>query len=136
MPKAAQRQFLVKVAGISDFFSTKSGGEMTSEVGVAWDGGKLSPEKLTSPALPADVTVSRPYDPVRDGPVLARLRPAVGRWRTTITIQPADADLVPIGRPVAYASAILIGLTDPEVDAASGEPAMLELTFSPETVAS
>jgi hypothetical protein len=135
VPKAAQRQFLVKIGGISDFFATKTGGALTSEVTAVWDGGKLTPEKVASPPLPEDVTVSRPYDPQRDGPVLKRLRPVVGRWRTTVAVQPTDPDLVPLGEPTIYANAVLVGLSDPEADAASGDGAMLELTFSPETVA-
>lgn len=135
MPKAAQRQFLVTVAGVRGFFATKSGGDVSSDVSTVYDGGSLTPEKLASPATADDVTVGRPYDPARDASELARLRPLVGRWRTTVSVQPTDADLIAVGRPVVYANALLVGLTDPEADAASGDAATFELTFAVETVA-
>lgn len=135
MPKAAQRQFLVSVAGVRGFFATKSGGDTSSDVSTVYDGGSLTPEKLASPATTDDVSVSRPYDPARDAGELRRLRAQVGRWRTTVSVQPTDADLIALGRPTVYANALLIGVTDPEADAASGDAATFELTFAIESVA-
>lgn len=133
--KAAQRQFLVKVSTIDGYFATKTGGDTTSDASDVYDGGSLTPEKLASPATTDDVVVGRPYDPARDQQVIERLRPLVGRWRTTVSVQPTDADLVAMGKPTTYADALLIGCTSPEVDAASGDPAMFELTFAIESVA-
>lgn len=134
MPKAAQRQFLVSVEGIDGYFATKAGGDLSADVTTVFDGGSLTPERLASPALPGDVTVGRPFDPERDLIVLAGLRPLVGRWRTTVSVQATDGDLVAIGDPVVYSDCLLTGLTDPEADAASGDAAALELTFSPTSV--
>lgn len=133
--KAAQRQFLVKVSGIDGYFATKTGGDTSSDASDVYDGGSLTPEKLASPATSDDITVGRPYDPERDQPVINRLRAQVGRHRTTVSVQPTDADLVAIGAPTTYANALLIGCTEPEVDAASGDPAVFELTFAVESVA-
>ena len=133
--KAAQRQFLVKVSTIDGYFAQKTGAETTADVTDVWDGGKLTPEKLAGPANTGDLTVSRPYDPDRDQPVISRLRSRVGRWRTTVTVQPTDADLVARGRPTTYANVLLVGLTEPDVDAGSGDPATLELVFAVESVA-
>lgn len=135
MPKAAQRQFLCKVSGIDGYFATKTGGDISSDASDVYDGGSLTPEKLASPATTDDVTVGRPYDPNRDQDVINRLRPLVGRWRTTVSVQPTDSDLVAVGRPSTYANALLIGLTEPEVDASSGDAAVFELTFAVESVA-
>jgi hypothetical protein len=135
MPKAAQRQFLVKVSTVDGYFATKTGGDTTADASDVYDGGSLTPEKMASPATTDDITVGRPFDPARDRAVIDRLRPLVGRARLTVSVQDTDADLVAIGRPTVYPNALLIGLTEPEVDAASGDPAALELTFAVEAVA-
>lgn len=135
MSKAAQRQFLVKVSGIDGLFASKTGGNTASEATDVYDGGTLTPEKISNPPRTDDVSVGRPFDPIRDRPVLRRLRPLVGRWRTTVSVQDTDADLVAIGQPTVYSNALLIGLTDPEHDAASGDAAAFEMTFAVETVA-
>jgi hypothetical protein len=67
MPKASQRQFLVRVSDIPDYFMTKSGGNITSSANKVYDGGRIDPDVISSPAEAADVTVSRAYDPFRDG---------------------------------------------------------------------
>lgn len=134
MPKAAQRQFLIKVSGVDGYFATKTGGDTSADTSDVYDGGSLTPEKMSSPATTDDVTVGRPFDPVRDRQVIRQLRPRVGRGRYTVSVQDTDADLVAIGEPTVYANALLIGVTDPEVDASSGDPAAFELTFAVESV--
>lgn len=130
---SAQRQFLIKVNGIDGYFATRRGGETTSDAAREFDGGSLVPEVLTSPATPGDLTVGRAYKPERDAGVLSSVRPKVGRWRTSVSVQPTDRDLVAKGRPTVY-HGILIGVSDPEADANSGDPARLELTFAIESV--
>ncbi|HVL32570.1 MAG TPA: hypothetical protein VM600_03210 [Actinomycetota bacterium] len=131
MPKSAARQFLVKVAGVDGHFARKSGGDVTSETTKVYDGGSLDPEIMTSPASPDNVTVSRPYDARRDAPLLKRLRGDVGRFRTSISVQATDADLVPIaGTAEIYTGAVLVRAQGVEVDASSGEPTFIELEFA------
>lgn len=134
MPKAAQRQFLIKVSEVDGYFATKAGGDTTSDATDVYDGGSLTPEKLASPPTTDDITIGRPFDPIRDRPVLRRLRPLVGRWRTTVSVQDTDANLVSLGAPTVYANALLIGVTEPEGDASSGDAAMFELAFAVESV--
>lgn len=135
MPKAAQRQFLVRVSGIRGYFATMSGGNVSSEMADVYDGGSGQPEKVASPARTEDIVVSRPYDPERDQPVINALRPRVGRFRATVTKQPTDADFVPVGEPNVYPNCILQAVSEPEVDASSGDPTAFELSFSFEGVA-
>jgi hypothetical protein len=130
MPKASQRQFLVRVSDIPDYFMTKSGGNITSSANKVYDGGRIDPDVISSPAEAADVTVSRAYDPFRDGPLLADLRRRVGRFRATVSVTPTDEDLSAIGTPVVYSSALLIAVNEPDFNAASGDAATFELTFS------
>lgn len=135
MPKAAQRQFLVKVTGIPGYFATMSGGNTSSEVADVYDGGTTTPEKIASPARTEDITISRPYDPERDQPIINRLRRRTGRMRATISKQPTDADFNPIGPPNVYSNCLLLSVTEPEVDAASGDPTAFQLVFAYESVA-
>lgn len=129
--KAAQRQFLVTVDGITTPFAQKSGGEITSDATKVWDGGSTTPDVIAAPAEVGDLTLTRPYDPLRDQEVLNRLILLVGQWRTTISIQPAESNLVASRvKPRVYPNALLTGVREPEVDASSGDAADYELTFA------
>jgi hypothetical protein len=129
--KAAQRQFLVTVDGITTPFAQKSGGEVTADATKVWDGGSTKPDVIAAPAEVGDLTLTRPYDPLRDQEVLNRLILLVGQWRTTISIQPAESNLVAAHvKARVYPEALLIGVREPEVDASSGDAADYELTFA------
>lgn len=128
--KSAQRQFLVTVEGIPEAFMTKTGGDIGSTANKVYDGGSLRPDVIASPAEADDITVTRGYDVYRDGPVIARLNNKVGRWTTTVSVTPLDADMVAVGAPEVYPDALLIGLQKPEVDASSGDAATFGLTFA------
>lgn len=127
---ASQRQQLVEVAGFDGYFASKSGGEVSAETSKVWDGGKLSPDVMSSPAETDNVTVSRPYRPGIHGPKLSQLAKLVGRFRTTVSVWDTDPDLGPIGTPVVYADALLVKLTRPEHDASSSDPGVFELEFA------
>ncbi|CAB4193244.1 hypothetical protein UFOVP1246_65 [uncultured Caudovirales phage] len=128
--KATQRQIVASVRRINGYFAQVSGGEISSAAEKVFDGGSLTPETLTGVRDIGNVTVTRPYSPVDDAPVLRSLRSQVGRWRSDIIVQDCDTDLVPIGQPRVYNDAVLIGLTEPDGDAASGSAAHFSLTFS------
>lgn len=130
MAKSAQRQFLVKVAGIEGYFATKSGGDITAETSKVYDGGSDTPDVLAGPAEVDDISCSRSYDLQRDEPILRQLRRQVGRFSTTVSVTPTDRDLIAVGQPVVYPDALLTGVVEPETDASSGDAAEFELTFS------
>lgn len=130
MPKSAQREFLVKVAGLDGYFMTKSGGNLSSDTNKVYDGGNTVPEVIAAPAEVENVTVSRAYDKQRDPRLLTDLRRRVGKWTTTISVTPTDADLVPIEDPTVYSNALLVGLNEPEADASGGDAATYELEFA------
>jgi hypothetical protein len=130
MAKASRRQFLVSVSGIDGYFGTKQGGNVTSAVNKVYDGGALHPDLIAGPPEAADITVSKPYDPARDDGVLASLRNQVGVFTATITVQPADRDMVASGTPTVYPNALLVGLTEPEADASAGNEARWDLVFA------
>ena len=137
---AAARQFLVSIGQLGthtqDYWGTKSGGGITAAATKVWDGGKRTPSIITAPAEVDDVTITRPYDPLRDQPIIQRLKPLVGLWRTTITVQPAETDLTAARvKPDVYPDAVLVGMTPPESDASSGDAATYELVFAVGSVA-
>lgn len=129
--KAAQRQFLVTVDGIAGTFAGRSGGEVTADATKVWDGGETKPEVIAAPAEVGDLTLTRPYDPLRDQEILTRLVALVGQWRTTVSSQPLEANMVASRvEPRVYPNALLIGVREPESDASSGDAADYELTFA------
>lgn len=130
--KAAQRQFLWTVNGIANTFAQKTGGEVTADATKVWDGGATKAEVIAAPPEVGDLTLTRPYDPERDQPILDRLIGLVGQWRTTVSGQPLGSDMrVARGvKPRVYPEALLIGVREPEHDAESGDKADYELTFA------
>lgn len=133
--KSAQRQFLVKVDGIDGYWAQKSGGEITSDSTKVFDGGSLRADVIASPPEVGDITVTRPYDPLRDQEIINQLKTRVGTWMTTISVTPTETDLRAARvRGDVYPEALLIGLRLPESDAGSGDAADYELTFATGTV--
>ena len=128
-PMAAQRQALVTVTGIADRWSKINAISKKADGTKVFDGGSLTPEILTAPAQVDDVQVSRPFRPARDAALLAKLFKQVGNWYTSVHISWTDANLVPVGSPTTV-TGWLTAVDTPEVDAGSGEAAMLQLTFS------
>lgn len=130
--KIAQRQFLTKVAGIDGYWATFSGGEPSVEHTRQFDGGSLVPDLLSGNPAISDVTVSRGYDPTRDGPVRAALARALAAGKgfsTTITRTPSDEDFTPMGDPEVY-EVKLKSVTPAESDANSADGARMQLVFS------
>ncbi len=132
--KQAQRQALVSIEGVPGLWATKSGGNMSADASDVWDGGALAPEKLPGPASAENVSVSRPFDRLRDLPRIAALRRGVGNLRATVTVQPTDENLFPIGTPTVYPAALLVTLEEPEYDASSSDAQTITLEFAVSTV--
>lgn len=128
--KMAQSQALVTVQGIPGNWATRTGGETTSDTTPVWDGGELYPDILAAPPQVGNVTISRPVDDDRDLTELKRLRKLVGKLRTTVTEQPTDGDLFPIGDPTVYPGALLVRAAGGDYDAASGDPRRIELEWA------
>lgn len=128
--KMAQRQALVSIEGIPGLWATKTGGDVSADVTPVWDGGTDHPDQLASPASSDNITVSRPVDDDRDLVEMKRIKKQVGRFTATVTVQPTNGDLFPIGDPDVYPEALLIRASTPEYDAASGDPQVWELEFA------
>lgn len=132
LPAAAQRQALVKVSGIPGYFARRTGGNVSADSTPVWEGGRITPDQLGSPAVTENITVGRPYRPGRDRDVLRDMKRVCGRWRTTVSEQDTDAEFVAVGKPFVWSNALLVGVNVPETDAASGDPKSYELVFAVE----
>jgi hypothetical protein len=130
MTKMAARQQQVSVEGIPGLWATKSGGTVSADITPVWDGGANAPEQMAGPASADNITLSRPCDDARDIAVAKMLRPQVGTFRGTITVQPTDGRLFPIGEPTVYPDALLQSMSEPDYDAASSDPQVLETIWA------
>ncbi len=142
MAKLSQRQIVAKIApgtlgvvtepDFADYWSSVTGGEITAAVEKVYDGGEKFPDTLCSSAEVGDITVTRNYDPVKDGTGIALVRHMVGQAYYHVNIFELNCDLVVPGSSIArtYTNALLVGLTEPDGDASSGAPATFSMTFS------
>lgn len=128
--KINKSQFLVSITGIPGTWSQSTGGGLTAEVTKDYDGGALRPDMIGGKPSADDLELTRAFDPVRDLPLMAKLRKEVGRGRYTISKQSTDANFAKVGAPITYAGCVLIGMNDPESDAASSDVAQIVLKFA------
>lgn len=130
MAKITKAHFLVTVQGIEGTWRTSGGGNVTASISRDYDGGAIKPDLLGGLAEADDITVTRSFDPVRDLPILERLRPMVGRGVFTVSKQATDANRTKVGKPIVYPGCVLSGVNDPESDAAGSDAAEITLTFA------
>ncbi len=128
MPFSDARQFLIYVQGVTGTFAKLAGGGVMTAATKAWDGGNPQAQILTGNPEVQDLTVSRPFDPARDGPILASLRGQVGRFRTTITQVYTDAAYVPVGGSDQWTGK-LVDVTGPQADASKTGAAASDLSL-------
>lgn len=128
----SQRQFIVTVDGVgtANKFMTKGGGSVSADSTKIYDGGSKTPAIITGISEVENITVGRAFDTARDRAMLKDLRQKVGTFTTTIKVQETDSEYAAVGNPVVYADAVLVGITEPEYDSGSGDPAMVELEFA------
>lgn len=139
--KISQRQVVASIKPVAipgcplgkeflGYFAQVSGGEITASVEKVYDGGQQFPEVLTAPAEIGDITLTRHYDPDRDGAAIKVTRQLVGRVHYNIEVSDLNCDLVVYGTERVYSHALLVGLSEPEGDASSGAPTTFSMTFS------
>jgi hypothetical protein len=150
MSKLAQRQIVASITpspngnieappqmvkdGSYAYFAQVTGGEITASVEKIYIGGKQFPEVLCAPAEIGDITLTRHYSKELDAPFLATLRQMVGRAYYNIQVDELNCNVAVPEKQRVYAQALLVGLTEPEGDAASGAPSTYSLTFSIQSV--
>jgi hypothetical protein len=146
MAKASQRQIVAEIRPriqpghsrgprVIGKFAQVSGGEITANVEKVYDGGALTPEVLCAPSEIGDISVTRHFDADRDGTALRRLRQLVGQVYYDVSVFILNCDLQGDTPDRVYHQALLVGISEPDGDAASGAPATYSLTFSVGAVA-
>lgn len=147
MAKISQRQVVAKVIALNgngqslastyqfsnggrEYFAQVSGGEVQASVEKVYDGGAKFPDVVPAPIEVGDVTVTRHYDPDIDAPTISYYRDKVGTQRFRIEIYTLDADGNTVGYTRKYERCILVNISEPEGDSASGGPATFSLTFA------
>ena len=142
MAYISQRQFTVSITGGSGgiatpgVWMTKGGGDLAADSNKIYPGGQKVPVIITGISEVDNITVGRAFETDRDRPMLKALRAAVGTFTATITMTDTDADFVSSQNNVVYSNSVLVGITEPEYDSASGDPAMIELEFAIPSVTS
>lgn len=150
MAKLAQRQIVASITpspsgntetppSVGDdsgnvYFAQVSGGEITASVEKIYVGGKLFPEVLCAPSEIGDITITRHYDKDVDSNFLRQIRQMIGRAYYDVEVNEFNCDIKVPEATRNYPMCLLVGLTEPEGDAASGAPATYSLTFSVSTI--
>lgn len=139
--KASQRQIVASIRPrretghargplVDDYFAQVSGGEITANVEKVYDGGSLTPDVLCAPSEIGDITVTRHYDVDRDATALKSLRQLVGQVYYDVSVFTLNCDLENPNADRVYHKALLVGISEPDGDSASGSPATFSLTFA------
>lgn len=136
MAYISQRQYQVAVAGFTELFMTKSGGNVTADSVKFYAGGKEVPDIVTGLRQVENITVSKAYNPDTDRALLAAARLAVGKGETTITVTETDGSLEALADAVTtYTGCVLVSVNEPEYASDSGDPAVMQLEYAVKTVA-
>lgn len=143
--KASQRQIVAKIRPtkapghskgplFQGYFAQVSGGEITANVEKVYDGGALTPDVLCAPSEIGDITVTRHFND-EDANFLRLARQKVGQVYYDVSVYMLDCDLQNQVADRVYTKALLVGISEPDGDSASGAPATFSLTFAVGAVA-
>lgn len=132
----ASNQLRIAVSSISGKFMTCDAPEISAE------GVQHRPEAganlvtLDARVTYGDITVTKLHDPAADNAVLRKFAKGDKLVGTSITIQPLDADGIPVaGAEIVYTGCQLKKITPPKSDSDSNDAAMVSLVFSTQGVA-
>lgn len=143
--------FLVKVAGLGEFYFTeKSGGKVSAESSDVPNGSGNKIFKISGPIKVDNVTLKAPFDPG----LIGQIEPLILAFScqgSDLIIQPVDCqgsigtvpdgtttpiaglpnDLIatPVGSAYVYKNARVTSYNPPEVDRKSGDYSMIEIEF-------
>ena len=114
-------------------WDTFSGGETDSEEAVFRPGGMAAPISLGGRQTYGNVTITRHHDDWLGG-IFKWLRSQCGKARITIGRVPLNAQGLQSG-PVEWLGGTIKAVTPPEHDSMGGDPAMVEVECTIDTVA-
>lgn len=127
----ASSQLRISVSSIPGAFMTCDPPEVTAE------GAKHRPEAganlvtLDARASYGDLTLTKLHEPAADNAILRAFAKGNKYEDTSVTIQPLDADGVPIaGSDIVWTGCRLKGFTPPKPDSDSTDAAVTQIVFS------
>ncbi len=119
---SSTRQHSVSITGLEGTWARVSGGVASVDVSESYNGGAKIPDLTMGRRTYSNLTTDRPFNPLRDRPMLRFLEAQLGgTWTTTITDQDVDANDVAIGEPVVYTGCVPVSVTGPEYDTESSD---------------
>lgn len=130
MSTSSLRQHAVSVAGLEGVWAKSSGGVPSVDVSESYNGGAKIPDLTLGRKKVSNVTVDRPFNPIRDRPMIRFLETNLGGlWTTTIVDQDLDANDVAVGEPVVFTGCVPISVTSPEYDEESSDAGRVVVEF-------
>lgn len=128
------RQHAVNVAGLEGQWAKASGGVPSVDVSESYNGGAKIPDLTMGRVKYSNLTVDRPYNPLRDRPVIRFIEANLGgTWTTTITDQDLDANEIAVGEPVVYTGCVPVSVTGPEYDTEGSDASRVSIEFRVQT---
>ena len=114
-------------------FTSVTGGDVQNDVTQQFPGGSGPPENIDGQTTVAQLTLSKPYDTIKDQPILqwSRLWSAGAKTPLTLIKQPVNAAGVPVGEAETFLQCARVSLKTPDVNKGSSDTAMLEVTVQP-----
>lgn len=128
--KATKRDYLVTAEGIPGTWREFSGAGANASVTKDYDGGARRYDNLAGPVEYDDIEIKRTVAPSRDDRWIKTLRTLVGIGQFTLTKQYVTPAGMKVGDPTTYPACLLIGMQEPESDAASSDAAEVTLKFA------
>jgi hypothetical protein len=117
---ATQRQFLWSIDGCPGYWQQKTGGDVEAPVTVVWNGGADRPQKLGGPPDATDIVLTQAYRPQMHREARDTFKRGAGFLRVGVHGIELDANGQAIGDPITYPLALLVKVTEPPADFASG----------------
>lgn len=131
-----QDSFLVTIGGYEQYWSTFSGGEKTYSTTKVKEGLSNSTVIVKGGYDITDITLSKPYDPEADDPMLQEFETLCDdNPRLTVTVQPGafcNGDFSAKGSPYTYQGCQITNLVPPAVDKDSSSAATISITLAAE----
>jgi hypothetical protein len=111
------RQHAVSVAGLEGVWAKVSGGVPSVDVAESYNGGAVVADLTMGRVKYSNITVDRPFNPLRDRPMIRFIEANLGKtWSTTITDQDLDANEMAVGEPSVFTGCVPVSVTSPEFD--------------------
>ena len=135
---SSQHNRLIRFAEFPQIlFNTKEGGEIQTETTQQHPGGSGPPVTVDGPTTVTPITVTKPYDPIVDKPlvILAKARSRGVKRLLTLLDDSVDAAGVLSGDKLVYMECTITSFVPPATSKGSAEAGMISITIQPRYLA-